>query len=87
MKHGSDIKNYEHVDNSSSQLATVFDFSDEAVIADLPAQVSHFTYKPDGMVYVAIGATDMTASECDEVSAYVADNVHAGTLQQLRQAA
>ncbi len=56
MKHGTCVEKYEHVDNSSSQLATVFDYSDSVVIADLPAQVSHFTYKPDGYVYVDCGA-------------------------------
>lgn len=52
MKHGNDVDNFEHVDNSSSQLAEVFQCKDNVFIADLPAQMSHFTYKPDGLVYV-----------------------------------
>ena len=50
--HGDAIEDYERVDNSSSQYATIFPFKEKVFIADLPAQVSHFTYKPDGLVYV-----------------------------------
>ena len=70
MKHGDDIDKYDHVDNSSSQLATVFDYSSDVVIADLPAQVSHFTYKPDGFVYVDCGAL-CSASELAKIVQYV----------------
>ncbi len=52
MQYGSKIEDYKRVDNSSSQWAEVFQFSDSVYIADLPAQMSHFTYKPDGLVYV-----------------------------------
>jgi len=52
MKYGSDVDQFGHVDNSSSQLAEVFQCKDNVFIADLPAQMSHFTYKPDGLVYV-----------------------------------
>lgn len=52
MKHGEAVECFEHVDNSSSQLAEVFKCKDKVFIADLPAQMSHFTYKPDGLVYV-----------------------------------
>lgn len=54
IKHGKDIQKYERVDNSSSQLAEIFKLKENVFIADLPAQVSHFTYKPDGHVYVSI---------------------------------
>lgn len=54
MKHGPNVHLYDHVDNSSSQLAELFQFSDNVFIADLPAQLSHFTYKPDGVVYVDV---------------------------------
>ncbi len=73
MKHGDAIDEYEHVDNSSSQLATVFDYSNDVVIADLPAQVSHFTYKPDGYVYVDCGAL-LNASALQEMVEYVHKN-------------
>ena len=79
MKHGDNVENYEHVDNSSSQLATIFSYNDKVVIADLPAQVSHFTYKPDGYVYVPTQASWLTPDECDEVARYVQE--HASTLQ------
>lgn len=52
MKHGDNVEEFEHVDNSSSQLAEVFQCKDNVFIADLPAQMSHFTFKPDGLVYV-----------------------------------
>jgi len=56
MKHGNKVDDFSHVDNSSSQLSEVFKFKDKVFIADLPAQVSHFTYKPDGDVYVDVRA-------------------------------
>lgn len=56
MNHADAIGDYEHVDNSSSQLATLFEYDTDVYIADLPAQISHFTYKPDGFVYVSIEA-------------------------------
>ncbi len=52
MRHGNDLRSFGHVDNSSSQLAEIFQYADKVFIADLPAQVSHFTYKPDGKVFV-----------------------------------
>lgn len=78
LKHGSCIDDYEHVDNSSSQLATVFAYSDNVVIADLPAQVSHFTYKPDGFVYVDCGAL-YDAQRYARLQAYVRE--HAAVLK------
>ncbi len=54
MKYGNDTDSFGHVDNTSSQLAELFEFSPNVYIADLPAQISHFTYKPDGFVYTDI---------------------------------
>lgn len=54
MKFGDHVDDFDHVDNSSSQLAEVFRFKENVYIADLPAQISHFTYKPDGMVFVDV---------------------------------
>lgn len=71
MAHEDRIEEYEPVDNSSSQLATVFDFSDDVVIADLPAQVSHFTYKPDGFTYADIHAETFTDEEYAAIEQYV----------------
>jgi hypothetical protein len=50
-KYGDKLNLYEPVDNSSSQLAQLYEYDKGVFIADLPAQMSHFTYKPDGMVY------------------------------------
>ncbi|MBL4588381.1 hypothetical protein JKY79_03485 [Candidatus Babeliales bacterium] len=54
MKYQNNIKKYQAIDNASSQFAEIFQFSEQVFIADLPAQLSHFTYKPDGSVFVNI---------------------------------
>lgn len=72
MKWQSDIDHFDHVDNSSSQLAELFQFKEKVFIADLPAQVSHFTYKPDGFVYVD-ARTSMQQAEVSKVEAFVKD--------------
>jgi len=69
MRHGDAIETFEHVDNSSSQLAEIFQFKDKVYIADLPAQVSHFTYKPDGLVFVD-GRTEYSKESLAKISAY-----------------
>ena len=53
-KFGSDFGKYERCDNSSSQEATLFELKDKVFIVDLPAQISHYTIKPDGFVYVDV---------------------------------
>lgn len=73
IKHGDDIEAFEHVDNSSSQLAEVFKLKDNVFIADLPAQMSHFTYKPDGMVYVD-ARTEHDAAQVAKITAYFKAN-------------
>jgi len=73
MRHGDDISNFEHVDNSSSQLAEIFQFKDKVYIADLPAQVSHFTYKPDGFVFVD-ARTEYSQEVLSKISAYAQAN-------------
>lgn len=50
--HGTNFSAYSSVNNSSSQLATVYDYAENVVLVDLPAQLSHFTPKPDGYVFV-----------------------------------
>jgi len=65
INNGANIDKYERVDNSSSQFADIFKFNDKVFIADLPAQVSHFTYKPDGFVYVSI-ETEMNNIEIQQ---------------------
>lgn len=75
MLHGPDVQKYNHVDNSSSQLAELFQFKDKVFIADLPAQISHFTYKPDGFVYVDV-RTQIGNDHAAEVEKYVREHWH-----------
>lgn len=70
MKHGDDCDSFEHVDNTSSQLFELFNFKDNVYIADLPAQISHFSYKPDGVVFVD-AKTELKEKQLQEVVAYV----------------
>lgn len=70
MKHGPNVNLYDHVDNSSSQLAEIFQFKDKVFIADLPAQLSHFTYKPDGLVYVDVH-TELNDDEYKDLDEYI----------------
>lgn len=55
QKYGKDFASYEHVSNTSSQKATLYPYTDNIVIADLPAQVSHYCAKPEGSVYIDLG--------------------------------
>ncbi|MFH1831551.1 MAG: hypothetical protein ABH827_01995 [bacterium] len=73
MVHGDNIDQFDHVDNSSSQVADMFQFKDNVFIVDMPAQVSHFTYKPDGLVY-ADAQTEFGAQFIEELRAHVRSN-------------
>lgn len=73
-KYGTDFASYDPVDNSSSQLAQLFKFDEKVFIADLPAQMSHFTYKPDGMVYFDVLATNEESELIEELRTYVFHN-------------
>lgn len=66
IKHGNNLHEFEHVDNSSSQFATIFPYKKNTYIVDLPAQISHFTYKPDGLVYVD-ARTELSQEKIDEI--------------------
>ncbi len=79
MKHGDDCDSFEHVDNTSSQLFELFKFKDDVYIADLPAQISHFSYKPDGIVFVD-AKTELTEQQSKEVALYVQE--HAASLTE-----
>lgn len=75
MSYGSDFAKYQRVDNSSSQQASLFSLKDNVWLVDLPAQVSHFTLKPDGFVYVDIDTVpEISMQERQEIQRYVADN-------------
>lgn len=67
LKFGSDVNRYEAVDNSSSVVADVFGVCDKVWIADLPAQMSHFTFKPDGFVYVDLAAVGSTYGDAAQI--------------------
>jgi hypothetical protein len=73
FKYGKNVESYDRVDNSSSQLAEVFKLKENIFIADLPAQVSHFTYKPDGYVYVST-QREFSDSENLELQQFVTNN-------------
>ena len=73
LKYGDSIEKFERVDNSSSQLAAIFKVDENLFIADLPAQVSHFTYKPDGFVYAPV-EREMKQEEINKVVKFVGGN-------------
>lgn len=73
-KYGDNVGNYASVDNSSSQLAALYEYDKDVFIADLPAQMSHFTYKPDGMVYFDLQASDESDASIAEVGEFVRKN-------------
>lgn len=50
----NDINKYIRCDNSSSQDATIYKLKDKVYLIDLPAQMSHFVFKPDGYVFVDV---------------------------------
>lgn len=68
-KYGTDFSAYEQVNNSSSQTGTLYAYDDNVVIVDLPAQLSHFTPKPDGQVFVDIGY-------CPHIDAALTQQLH-----------
>lgn len=74
INHKNDFKNYDAVDNSSSLFADVFEFSDQVFIADLPAQMSHFTFKPDGCVFVDVAALNWSNDQVSKVKNFYNQN-------------
>ncbi len=73
MKHGENINSFGHVDNTSSQLAELFEFNTDVYIADLPAQISHFTYKPDGFVYTDI-ENELSKIQVENLRKFIKEN-------------
>ncbi len=72
LLHKDDFKKYSHVSNASSQRATFYDVNSDVMIADLPAQISHYSAKPDGHVYIDLGfSTDLLSEEVSEIKEYV----------------
>jgi len=54
-------------------LADIFQLKEDVFIADLPAQVSHFTYKPDGFVYVGVGR-ELSEGQIQKLQGYIREN-------------
>ncbi len=73
MRCGCNIDEFGHVDNTSSQLGEIFEFDKDVYIADLPAQISHFTYKPNGFVYTDI-SNELEKDQINELERYVEQN-------------
>ncbi|MFA5306695.1 MAG: hypothetical protein WC365_04560, partial [Candidatus Babeliales bacterium] len=78
MHWSGNVDAFTHVDNSSSQVCDLFKLKDGVYIADLPAQVSHFTYKPDGIVFADV-RTLYDAQQCTELATFI--NAHKETLR------
>lgn len=74
LKHSLDFESYQPVDNSSSVEYDFFEFAPSVFIADLPAQMSHFTFKPDGLVYVPIQTMKLNPSLEQTALEYFAKN-------------
>ena len=73
MEFGDNVDAFKHVDNTSSQLADIFEYNKDVFIADLPAQISHFTYKPDGCVYTAV-ENELKSPEITKLKAFINNN-------------
>ena len=73
MEFGDNVDAFKHVDNTSSQLADIFEYNKDVFIADLPAQISHFTYKPDGYVYTAV-ENELKSHEITKLKAFINNN-------------
>jgi hypothetical protein len=67
LKFGDTVESYESVDNTSSLVADVFPVVKDVFVADLPAQVSHFTHKPDGSVYVSLDAVGSAYGDAKQI--------------------
>lgn len=74
LKHSLDFDKYEAVDNSSTIEYDIFRFSDDVFIADLPAQMSHSTFKPDGKVFVSLNAVKTPQKQQRKLEKYFTEN-------------
>lgn len=72
QQHKVQFDRYQHVSNTSSQRATLYNYTDTVIIADLPAQVSHYCAKPEGSVYIDLGfCVSLNKQEKIDVLRYV----------------
>ncbi len=83
-----DVDKYRIIDNSSTLESELFKFDDNVFIADLPAQMSHFTYKPNGIVWVdqkAINTDDTVISQAVGYFCQNKDDLKAKYDQQVKE--
>lgn len=74
-KYEDHFEKYDRCDNSSSQEAEVYQLKDKVFLVDLPAQISHFTIKPDGFVFVDIQTVkEITPVLKNQLMRYIALN-------------
>lgn len=74
MDFKDDIDLYKITDNTSTLEAELFKFDDNVYIADLPAQMSHFTHKPNGVVWVDQRAICGHDCDTDQAVHYFVEN-------------
>lgn len=79
LAHGENFAQYAHTNSVSSQRAQVFDVNDKVCIVDMPAQMSHYTFRPDGYVYIDVGF-DMRVDRVLSEKIYNYVNEHADQL-------
>lgn len=87
-KYKKDISSYQTTDNASSQIAELFQYDEQVYIADLPAQLSHFTYKPDGAVFVEYEACSDLSCSKEELLTHIKNNlteIHQKSSSALKQ--
>lgn len=87
-KYGTNFAAYEPVNNSSSQMGTLYDFDDNVILVDLPAQLSHFTPKPEGYVFVDVEfCSQLSATQRDALKSWVQQERHSLTKTALQRLA
>ncbi len=75
QKYSDQFEKYERCDNSSSQEATVYKLKDKLFLVDLPAQISHFTIKPEGFVYSDVSTKkDLQEHDINKILKFVSEN-------------
>ncbi len=74
MEFQGSVEKYKITDNTSTLESEMFKFSDNVYIADLPAQMSHFTHKPNGLVWVDQQAIFTDDYNTDQAVHYFAEN-------------
>ncbi len=76
QQHGAQFDKYQHFSNASSQRATLYQYSDNVIIADLPAQVSHYCAKPEGSVYIDLGFSTLSKKDKSDLYTHIQAHQH-----------